>query len=775
MIRPKMKIGWWQENCAGHLQQFYEDMQNGLRPIVAIQAPPQMGKSEQVQDFISWISGIDPETRSVFASYSEMLGVRANTNLQRLYPSQEYQEIFPDTQINSSNVVALSDRPRRNSSIIEYVNHKGYFRNTTVMGSVTGESLDCLVAGTLIDTNLGRIPIEELTTKGIPVKILSYINGGLKYENMQAFARNNSIGIYRITTESGRVLEASGNHRIYAQGKGWISANILSSGDVLLCAVPKKIHTLSIRCKKMDQGKRCKNILLQRMSGQTFFRIKKKKMQGMWKSGSIRKQIFKTLQIMLERRKKKPNTIRISSNRKELSNLFNVFYFSSSRTRKICGILFKILRSKWSFKKNVWPWKSYVETWRNSFKATTTFSKGFPVNKINDIRKRQPSVCCMWAIWNKIRSSSLRQLACEQFIFKSCHAMLQRSRKNASVAPYTERLDRVISVERICEEAVTYDIQVENSHNFFANGILVHNCGIIDDPLKGRAEASSTTVRDRTWNWLTNDFYSRFSENAGLLIVMTRWHLDDPVGRLKKQFPKMKIISYKAIAVEDEEHRKKGEPLFPEHKSLDFLLERKNLMMPAHWEAVYQQEPVQESGVLFENWQHLKIIETVPDDIINTVRYWDKAGTEGGGCYTAGVKIALTSSGRYIILDVTRGQWGAVKREEIIKQTAELDGTSVKIWIEQEPGSGGKESAENTIRRLNGWSVEAERPSGNKALRAEPYAVQVENSNVYIMNKSWTQDFIDEHKKFPQGEYKDQIDATSGGFNKLAMPTIDLW
>jgi predicted phage terminase large subunit-like protein len=95
----------------------------------------------------------------------------------------------------------------------------------------------------------------------------------------------------------------------------------------------------------------------------------------------------------------------------------------------------------------------------------------------------------------------------------------------------------------------------------------------------------------------------------------------------------------------------------------------------------------------------------------------------------------------------------------------------VRVWIEQEPGSGGKESAESTIANLAGFSVYAERPTGDKELRAEPYAVQVAAGNVRLVAGEWNQLFIDEHKTFPRGKFKDQIDAASGAFNKLAAPS----
>ncbi|MEN2036143.1 terminase family protein, partial [Staphylococcus capitis] len=113
--------------------------------------------------------------------------------------------------------------------------------------------------------------------------------------------------------------------------------------------------------------------------------------------------------------------------------------------------------------------------------------------------------------------------------------------------------------------------------------------GVIDDPIKGRTEANSSTIRDAAWDWFTDDFFTRFSEDAGLLIILTRWHIDDPVGRLMDKMGKgLRVLKYKAIAEEDEQHRKAGEPLFPEHKSLEFLMERKAAMSEGNWLALYQ-------------------------------------------------------------------------------------------------------------------------------------------------------------------------------------------
>jgi hypothetical protein len=123
--------------------------------------------------------------------------------------------------------------------------------------------------------------------------------------------------------------------------------------------------------------------------------------------------------------------------------------------------------------------------------------------------------------------------------------------------------------------------------------------GVVDDPFKGRAEARSKTIRDRTWDWFTDDYGTRFDKNSAMLIIMTRWHVDDMIGRLKERDPSLKILHYPAIAERKERHREAGVALFPQHKPLQFLLERKRLMAEASWMSEYQQHPIIVGGGIF--------------------------------------------------------------------------------------------------------------------------------------------------------------------------------
>jgi hypothetical protein len=352
LIRPNMIRGWWTDDIARQLQRFYEEMAAGLRPKLAIEAPPQHGKSWSVTDFIAWVAGKNPDKKTIFGSFSEELGVRTNLDLQRIMTSPRYCEIFPGTMIGEPGW-------QRNTSLLEYAGHPGSFRNTTVAGQV--------------------------------------------------------------------------------------------------------------------------------------------------------------------------------------------------------------------------------------------------------------------------------------------------------------------------------------------NGMELH-LGVIDDPLKGRAEAYSPTIRNKTWDWFADDFMSRFAKDGALLVVMTRWHIDDLLGRLIAKFKdEVRICRYPAIAEHDELHRRKGEALFPEHKPLDFLMGRRKLLTEAGWESIYQQNPIVVGGGLLPV-EKLKVVSMFDRaKVMHTIRYWDKAGSETeDAAYTAGVRMHAMSDGTYVISHIVRGQWSALDRETRIKTWTEADAAefaSYEVYVER-PSAG---------------------------------------------------------------------------------------
>lgn len=147
-------------------------------------------------------------------------------------------------------------------------------------------------------------------------------------------------------------------------------------------------------------------------------------------------------------------------------------------------------------------------------------------------------------------------------------------------------------------------------------------------------------------------------------------------------------------------------------------------------------------------------------------RFWDKAITEGGGAYTVGVKMGISKSDRVVILDVIRFQHDSWRRERIIKETAKRDGRHCVVGLEQEPGSGGKESNQNTARRLMGYRVKTLKPTTSKTgeTRADAFSQQVNAGNVLLCKGAWNAEYVEELRHFPHSTYKDQVDASSGAF-----------
>jgi predicted phage terminase large subunit-like protein len=262
-------------------------------------------------------------------------------------------------------------------------------------------------------------------------------------------------------------------------------------------------------------------------------------------------------------------------------------------------------------------------------------------------------------------------------------------------------------------------------------------------------------------------------------MIMTRWRVDDPAGRLIEHFGKrVTIVRYPSLAEEEEKYREIGEPLFPQLKSLEFLLERKKLYTEASWAALYQQNPFIVGGGIFpiDKLNTWSILDR--SKILKSVRYWDKAGTESeDAAFTAGTLMHILKDNRFVIEHVVRGQWSALDREEKIKFWAKRDQSnsrpgSYEVGVEQEPGSGGKESAESTIRNLRGFKVYADKVTGSKEVRAEPFATQVQGGNVYLVAGIYQNDLLDEMVSFPNGKYRDQVDSCSGAFNRLISGPI---
>lgn len=152
--------------------------------------------------------------------------------------------------------------------------------------------------------------------------------------------------------------------------------------------------------------------------------------------------------------------------------------------------------------------------------------------------------------------------------------------------------------------------------------------GIIDDLFKNREEAESQTIRDSRWNWYRSTFYTRQEGATAIIILNTRWHTDDLVGRLLEQqrkdeservehYDKWTLINFPAIATQDEQFRKKGEALWPAKFPLEKLQKIENTLGPYEFAALYQGTPITSENQEFKDfwiknrsWSEVEALDT---------------------------------------------------------------------------------------------------------------------------------------------------------------------
>lgn len=165
-------------------------------------------------------------------------------------------------------------------------------------------------------------------------------------------------------------------------------------------------------------------------------------------------------------------------------------------------------------------------------------------------------------------------------------------------------------------------------------------------------------------------------------------------------------------------------------------------------------------------------IHRMPEDLTLVVRAWDKAATQvttetPDPAWTRGVKMGVTKSGRYVVLGVASLRGSVHENLEFQKATANRDGRSVKIGTWQDPGQAGKVEAALTKGWLAGYRVESIPAREDKLVYAGPYSTQVEAGNVDILEGDWNEEYLKELERFPDGKFKDQVDASSRAFMML--------
>ena len=298
---------------------------------------------------------------------------------------------------------------------------------------------------------------------------------------------------------------------------------------------------------------------------------------------------------------------------------------------------------------------------------------------------------------------------------------------------------------------------------------------IIDDPVKDAKEANSQTYRDSVWDWYTSTFYTRLSPKSGILLGMTRWHEDDLAGRLladmKNGGDQWRVVSFPAIAEEDEQYRKEGDALHPERYDLTHLTKIKKAVGTQTWNALYQQRPSSKGGDVikrawFKRYSVLPLMRRVI--IAGDTAQKVKQHNDFSVFIVAGIGI---DGGLYII-DLIRGKWEAPELERKLEDIWNKYRASHKaqsVYIEDKSSGTG---LIQSIQRKRNIPIKGVQVDADKYTRVLGIQGFIESGYVFLPDGAeWVEDFLSECEKFTATDshkHDDQVDTLTMAITELS-------
>lgn len=295
---------------------------------------------------------------------------------------------------------------------------------------------------------------------------------------------------------------------------------------------------------------------------------------------------------------------------------------------------------------------------------------------------------------------------------------------------------------------------------------------IVDDYLKNAEKAMSERIRQTQWDWWQSTVLTRLEPGGKVIVMATRWHEDDLIGRLLKQAENtgkpIARLSMPAIA-EDEDSlgREIGAPLWPERWPLEALESTRSRLERFWWLSLYQQKPSRHTsaewgdevfeGVMVspEDWPDRFEISAIAIDP-------SKGATTKPGDYFALVWAGLAGGKLWIDARLDRGKDAAKIVGDCIRWTFNGEHPVDGVGIESNAfqfllaPEFDRQCEEQGVSPL---PIHLIHNTGNKGMRIARVGPYLTRGNLRFRDNPGTRLLVDQLKDFPLGDYDDGPDA----------------
>lgn len=722
---------------------------DGEETRLTVSMPPRFGKSETIAYmFVAWYLGHLPNHHIMMATHTAALSADFGRKVRNLLDTKAYREIFPNTVVSKDKSAAdnwtttaggkylaigiganVAGHGAHLLVVDDLVSEQSVLANPDHAFSVAWEYMQvgpiqrlmpggriimigCMTAETRVLMADGSE--KELQHIKVGDAIATYDAGKITTSRVTNWIEHHPDYVYKIRTTSGKIVRANKRHPFLVDRNGvrtWVRVRDLKVGDCLVKAVqPQDVcdHTRLKGCAASVTSDTLPRQAAPEHSRATGIGGNGKGLSAPLKDvAALPPQKGFVVAAMARRL-----GVQVSTALRKSKSAAAILSTGTGFLRKLTTLCLLRKAAAAQFVNSPQPKKIQEPEGNQSCTSITatiqTVSEGY---------------CVTTATWQS--------------------AMQKRSKFSSKLLhTYATTPDAIVEIVEDGFEPV-YDVEVERTENFIANGVVSHN---------------------------------------------TRWGKKDPIGRAlawaenNPNSTPWTEVRFPAILPS-------GKSLWPEQWPVDQLLAKKAGMQPQFWAAQYMQEPTSEEGAILKRewWQIWE--KDDPPDVEFVIQVWDtahdtKSHNDFSACITWGVWFnEETSRHEIIMLNAVKGRWEFPQ----LKQKA-LD--EYKEWQPECLLIEKKAAGAPLIQELRQMEliVEDYSPSragggvsNDKRARVNSVAPMLFDKVVWAPDHRWAFEVINECAEFPHGEHDDFVDCVSmalaryrrGGFVSLSSDRKD--